>query len=152
MTEDNSQLQYRRLTHADLDAVHALELQCFTAPWSREAFVSEFNAPHRAIYYGALFNNTLLAYGGYWLVLDEAHITNIAVHRQARRQGIGLGLMRILEADAAQRQVALLTLEVRRSNLAAQSLYGGLGYKQVGIRKRYYPDNAEDALIFTKEL
>jgi len=136
----------------DLYAIHALELQCFTAPWSRDAFIREFNAPQRAIYYGAFYGDNLLAYGGYWLVLDEAHITNVAVHAQCRRQGLGRWMMQMLEYDAAQRQVKTLTLEVRRSNLAAQTLYSQMGYRQAGKRKRYYPDNAEDALIFTKEL
>ena len=143
---------FRRLGPADLDAVHLLELQCFTAPWSRKAFEKEFNAPQRAIYYGAFYENSLLAYGGYWLILDEAHITNVAVRAQYRRRGLGRHLMQILEADAIQRDIRLLTLEVRRSNLAAQALYDQLGYTHVGARKRYYPDNAEDALIFTKEL
>ena len=93
----------------------------------------------------------MLAYAGMWLVLDEAHVCNVAVHPDFRRQGYGRRIFLALCALAKENSMALMTLEVRRSNLAAQALYHQCGFLDVGYRKRYYEDNREDALIMYRE-
>ena len=93
----------------------------------------------------------MLAYAGMWFVLDEAHVCNVAVHPDFRRQGLGRRIFEALVALAQENSMRLMTLEVRRSNLAAQSLYHACGFLDVGYRKRYYEDNREDALIMFRE-
>ena len=89
----------------------------------------------------------VLGYAGAWLILDEGHIPNVAVTKERRGEGIGRGLMKALMQYAANMGVQYMTLEVRKSNLTAQKLYHSLGFIDLGVRKRYYEDNGEDALI-----
>lgn len=89
----------------------------------------------------------LVGYGGVWLVIDEAHITTVAVDDSKRRQGIGERLMRELLSRAKARGTVCSTLEVRAGNAAAVHLYEKLGYTTTARRKSYYPDNNEDALV-----
>lgn len=136
----------RRMTAADVDAVAAIEAATFPTPWSRDAFESEMrNAAAR--YLVAEMDGRVIGFAGAWIILDESHITNIAVLKEHRGQGIGrlltAGLMQYLSNLGA----AYATLEVRRSNTVAQNLYASLGFVQLGVRKRYYEDNREDALI-----
>ena len=92
-----------------------------------------------------------VGYAGMWLVLDEGHITNVAIHPDYRGRKLGEKLMRALIQLAADTSLSWMTLEVRRSNVVAQSLYRKLGFIDVGYRKRYYADNKEDALIMALE-
>jgi ribosomal-protein-alanine N-acetyltransferase len=87
-----------------------------------------------------------------WQVCDEGHITNIAVHPEFRRSGVGSALMEALLAEAENRGIAALTLEVRESNHCARSLYRKYGFEDGGMRKAYYADNNEDAVIMWKRL
>jgi ribosomal-protein-alanine N-acetyltransferase len=93
-----------------------------------------------------------VGYAGMWQVMDEGHITNIAVHPEFRNYGVGSALMEALLATARSRGIVALTLEVRRSNFAAQALYRKYGFAEGGMRKAYYADNREDALIMWKRL
>lgn len=138
----------RRMTLADVDAVYAIERATFPRPWSREDFSREMTSNACARYLVAEWAGEILGYAGAWIVLDEAHITNIAVARARRGQGVGKALTRGLLQYAANLGVVYATLEVRRSNGVAQGLYKGLGFVYVGLRKRYYEDNGEDAFIF----
>ena len=90
---------------------------------------------------------TVIAYAGAWIIFEESHITNIAVDQAYRGQGIGETLTRALIQYAANLGVDYMTLEVRRSNLVAQGMYEKLGFIKLGVRKRYYTDNQEDALL-----
>ena len=138
----------RRMTLADVDAVYSIERATFPRPWSREDFSREMTSNACARYLVAERAGKILGYAGAWIVLDEAHITNIAVARARRGQGVGKALTRGLLQYAANLGVVYATLEVRRSNGVAQGLYKGLGFVYVGLRKRYYEDNGEDAFIF----
>ena len=89
----------------------------------------------------------VIGFAGTWIVLDEAHVTNVAVLEEYRGQGIGKKLTQALMQYAANLGVTYATLEVRRSNERAQNLYKTLGFQYVGVRKRYYEDNGEDALL-----
>ena len=143
-----SETMIRRMTLADVDGVHAIEEATFPRPWTREDFVKEMTQNACARYLVAEQAGEIVGFAGAWIVLDEAHITNIAVARARRGQGVGKALTRGLLQYAANLGVVYATLEVRRSNGVAQGLYKGLGFVYVGLRKRYYEDNDEDAFIF----
>lgn len=138
----------RRMILDDVDAVHAIECATFPKPWQREDFVKEMTQNTCARYLVAETEGKVIGFAGTWIVLDEAHITNVAVLSDYRGQGIGKKLTGALMQYAANLGVTYATLEVRRSNERAQNLYKGLGFQYVGVRKRYYEDNGEDAFIF----
>lgn len=137
----------RRMTLADVDAVHDIEAASFAMPWSRGSFEDELTENPCARYLVAESQNQIVAYAGAWMVLDECHITNIAVKPGERGRGYGRLITKSLIQYAANLGAGYITLEVRRSNLTAQSLYKSLGFMQVGCRRGYYEDNGEDALL-----
>jgi ribosomal-protein-alanine N-acetyltransferase len=138
-----------RLT--DLPDVHAIEQASFRTPWPPHAYRSELESNRLAHYLVARAGETLVGYGGMWLMVDEAHITTFAVHPAWRRRGIGERLLLAFLDLALDRRAREATLEVRLSNLAARRLYEKYGFKPVGLRPRYYSDDQEDALIMTTE-
>lgn len=142
----------RPMAEGDVDAVHAIETQVFAMPWSRQSFLQEVTENKAARYLVLVLDGRVLAYGGMWLVIDEAHVTNIAVHPQARGRGYGEAITQALMDMARGYDLTMITLEVRRSNAVAQALYHKVGFLDVGYRKRYYEDNREDALIMYCEL
>lgn len=138
----------RRMTLADVDQVHAIELATFPVPWSRQSLVDEMERNVCARYLVAVDDaGSILAYAGAWIIFDEAHVTNVAVAQTHRGQGIGKQIMLALMQYAANLGADYLTLEVRRSNTVAQALYKKLGFVELAVRKRYYEDNGEDALL-----
>lgn len=140
-------IQFRPMTLADIDEVVYVEKASFTLPWSREAFYNELVHNQYAKYIVMEYNHRIIGYCGMWVVIDEAHITNVAVLPEYRGKKLGEALMRKVMETAKQLGAAIMTLEVRVSNHVAQSLYRKLGFLNGGIRKRYYPDNQEDALV-----
>ena len=136
----------RRMTMADVDGVAAVEAATFPTPWSRDAFISEMKNV-AARYLVAETDGRVIGYAGAWIILDESHITNIAVLSEYRGQGIGRRLTEGLMQYLSNLGAAYATLEVRKSNVVAQNLYVSLGFIKLGVRKRYYEDNGEDALI-----
>ena len=138
----------RRMTLADVDQVHTIELATFPVPWSRQSLVDEMERNVCARYLVAVDDaGSILAYAGAWIIFDEAHVTNVAVAQTHRGQGIGKQIMLALMQYAANLGADYLTLEVRRSNMVAQALYKKLGFVELAVRKRYYEDNGEDALL-----
>jgi ribosomal-protein-alanine N-acetyltransferase len=137
------------MRHEDLPAVHDIERASFTAPWPPHAYRSELESNRLAHYLVARVGDTVAAYGGMWLMVDEAHITTFAVHPAWRRQRIGERLLLAFLDLATDRGAHEATLEVRLSNLAARKLYEKYGFRPVGLRPRYYSDDHEDALIMT---
>jgi ribosomal-protein-alanine N-acetyltransferase len=136
------------MTLADLDEVVALEQVCFSAPWPRRAFQSDLDHSYaRYVVLRAADSPAVLGYAGLWLIIDEAHITTIAVHPNYRCRGLGELLLLHLIDLAAGVGVQYLTLEVRAGNQAAQGLYRKYGFTRRGTRKGYYSDTGEDALI-----
>lgn len=133
----------------DLETVHQIELASFSAPWPANAYRSEIETNRLASYLVARAGDRIVAYGGMWLMVDEAHITTFAVHPDWRRQGVGRRLMHALLMVATEMRAARMTLEVRVSNLAAQALYRGHGFEIAGRRERYYTDDGEDAYIMS---
>ncbi|NLL67483.1 MAG: ribosomal protein S18-alanine N-acetyltransferase [Clostridiaceae bacterium] len=130
----------------DLGQVLEVETNCFTIPWTMHMFEDElFNL--NAHYLVIEVNKKIIGYLGFWKILDEAHITNIAIHSDYRRLGYGKALITALLSKAKELEIIAITLEVRASNLAAISLYESFGFVSSGIRRGYYSDNNEDALI-----
>lgn len=141
------------MTGIHLDQVASLERDCFPEdPWSRRLFEEVLEADNSAALVGLASDGTLLGYLVFTVILDEGNIDNIAVWRQARRQGIAAALMETLHHFARQWGTASLTLEVRASNAGAVSLYKKLGYREAGRRKGYYRRPREDAVIMRLEL
>lgn len=134
----------------DIDAIMVIERLSFKIPWSREAFVSELTINEFAKYIVAKIEGNIVGYAGVWKVLDEGHITNIAVHPDFRGNKIGTDMVEFLIDYAKEVGINKLTLEVRMSNLYAQKLYEKFGFEKSGCRKRYYADNQEDAMIMWK--
>ncbi len=135
----------------DLPDVHRIERASFSVPWPDDAYRSELQGNRLASYMVARVGGVLVAYGGIWLMVDEAHITTFAVDPAWRRQRVGETLLLALMDVAIGRRAREATLEVRLSNLAARKLYEKYGFRPVGVRPRYYSDNGEDALIMTTE-
>lgn len=134
----------------DLEGVLEIETLSFSTPWSRQSFLHEILENERAVYLVYKEFGKVLGYVGMWVVLDEGHITNLAVHPSYRQRGVGRGLIQRLEEVGRERGVRHLTLEVRKSNMPAQNLYREVGFTSVGVRRQYYLDNMEDAIIMWK--
>ena len=140
-------ITYRRMTLEDVPQVHEIELKTFHTPWSYQSFVDEMTTNKCARYIVAEEDGKVLGYAGAWMIFDEGHITNIAVDESVRGKGIGAGVTKALMQYAANLGVQYMTLEVRRSNEVAQKLYQKLGFIKLGVRKKYYEDNGEDAFL-----
>lgn len=143
---------FRRMNLSDIDRILEIEHQSFTAPWSRNAFEGELTRNHFARYIVVEVDQLVVGYAGMWLIIDEAHITNIAIDPAFQGRKLGETLMRQMMTVAVWNGAVRMTLEVRVSNKKAQNLYEKLGFKSYGIRKRYYTDNGEDAMIMWAEL
>lgn len=141
----------RRMTADDINAVLTIENLCFEDPWSKEAFESELSGMNPCFYFVAVQDDKVCGYMGIWHILDEGHITNVAVHPEYRNLGIGNLLVETTVSDGISKGLNAFTLEVRKSNETAQRLYKKCGFESVGIRKRYYANN-EDALIMWRRI
>lgn len=141
----------RNMTNADLPVVMEIERDCFAAPWSYDEMEAECTNPV-SHYLVVDVGGEIAAYGGFWHIVDEGHITNIATNRDFRRRGYGELLLRGLMKKARSLRIRSMTLEVRISNAPARALYEKCGFVCAGIRPRYYSDNREDACIYWAEL
>jgi len=134
------------LSKEHISQVHEIASLSFHSPWSLDAFMEELLNPI-ARYVVAVQDKRVLGFGGMWLIIDEAHITNIAVHPEFRNLKLGSLILKNL-IDLSEKEGAFaMTLEVRVSNINAQKLYGKYNFKAAGIRKAFYQDNREDCLI-----
>lgn len=147
-----SALSFRRMTLYDVDRVLDVEKRCFSAPWSRQAFVTELVQNQFAHYLVAEYEGRIIGYSGVWLIIDEGHITNIAVDPDFRGLKLGEILLRTMATHCLANGGQRMTLEVRVSNTVAQTLYTKLGFSEAGTRKGYYTDNNEDAIIMWADL
>ena len=139
-------IHFRDLLPEDAEAVANIERESFPTPWSREDFWREASNDF-ACYIVALDDAEIIGFGGCWISFEEAQVTNIALTSVQRGRGLGKTLMARLMRAAAARGAERMTLEVRPSNTPALRLYEGLGCAAVGIRKKYYQDNDEDAIL-----
>ncbi len=133
-----------------IDGVLVVENLSFKIPWSRNAFIEEVTNNKFARYIVAVVDGNVVGYAGMWKVFDEGHITNIAVHSEFRSNGVGSILLEKLLDISREEGITKLTLEVRKSNIVAQKLYAKFGFESGGVRKAYYADNNEDAIIMWK--
>lgn len=140
-------VSFRMMNVDDIDQVMEVEHKSFTIPWSRESFYNEIIKNQFAVYLVLEEEGRVIGYCGVWIVIDEAHITNIALLPEYRGRKLGEALLRKIIEVAKERGAKTMTLEVRMSNMIAQSLYRKLGFQGGAIRKRYYTDNQEDALV-----
>ena len=141
------------MTLAHLEAVYKIETGSSVVPWSKNELRKEITENQHAVYKIVLtLSGTVAGYGGFWHVVNEAQITNIAVAAPYRRMGVGSLLIDSLIAAAQERETMGITLEVRVSNTAAIKLYEKYGFNPEGIRKGFYSNNKEDAVIMWKYL
>ena len=141
----------RDMISEDIDSISEIEKMCFSDPWSRESIAYEYEQNSLAKYLVAEKENIVIGYIGVWLIGDEGHITNVAVHPSYRGLGIANAIMLKFIDDLSKLNIKSITLEVRQSNLIAQNLYKKFGFLAAGIRKKYYEDNKEDAIIMWKK-
>ena len=140
-------ITYRKMTPDDVEAVYAIELATFPTPWTLDSFHYEMRENQYAQYLVAEDKTGIVGFCGMWLVIDAAQITNVAVVDRMRGQKIGEALMREAMHIAREANMDVMSLEVRVTNVVAQNLYRKLGFQDGGIRKGYYTDNGEDALV-----
>ena len=138
---------------ADLDAVLAIEEASFNNPTTREWYEGELKRPEVCfIYVLRTDDQPVAAFCAFWLVVDQAHINNLAVRPELRGRGLGTQLLESILVEARHLGAASLTLEVRRSNIAAQRLYAKAGFFEHSVRKNYYTQPVEDAIILLRKI
>ncbi|HXG24804.1 MAG TPA: ribosomal protein S18-alanine N-acetyltransferase [Chthonomonadales bacterium] len=134
------------MRRSDIPAVSVIEHRCYTTPWQENAYYTELSNRF-ACYLVARLDGQIVGYGGMWVIMDEAHITTLAVDPPYRRRKIGERLLLELMEAAIARGASRATLEVREHNIAAQNLYRKYGFREAAIRKNYYTDNQENAIV-----
>lgn len=137
----------RAMMTSDIAAVTRIERASFTTVWPSDAFYNELNTNKLAHYFVGLFENRVVAYGGIWVILEDSHVTTLAVDPDYRGRRYGEVLLLRLIDEAIERGAAWMTLEVRESNAVAQRLYRKYGFTTVTMRTGYYSDDNESALI-----
>ncbi|WP_371871165.1 ribosomal protein S18-alanine N-acetyltransferase [Insulibacter thermoxylanivorax] len=141
------QVEIRSMTLEDIPQVMEVEYESFTIPWSVEAFHNELRFNQHAHYVVMIHEGQVIGYAGMWLIIDEAHITNIALREKYRGRKLGSKLLQHVIDTALDLGAERMTLEVRVTNRIAQNLYKKHGFRPAGLRKGYYTDNNEDAII-----
>lgn len=140
------------MTEDDIDEILEIEKLSFPSPWSRRLFLDELANPNSHIVLARDDTDTILGFACFWIVADETHILNIAVHPKFRRQGVAKRLLTHVLEFAKDKGISYFALEVRNRNVAAIEFYKGFGFKAVGVRKGYYADTGEDAILMELEL
>ncbi len=141
-----------KMTLSSLDEVMQIEVLAYGQHhWSRESFIAEID--NRISTYNCAYdeNGKMAGYMGLWKIIDEAHVTNLAIHPDFRRKGVAKCLLLNALEECYREKIKYLTLEVRVSNIGAIKLYESFGFKSLGVRKKYYQNNNEDALIMWSE-
>lgn len=140
----------REMRLEDLDDVLAIEEKTFSTPWSRKSFEMEIRENLLSTNIVAEYKDRVVGYAGMWTVIDEGHITNIAVDEDFKGRSIGNYLLMGLIKQCENNGIYKMTLEVRKSNQVAINLYKKYGFVEAGIRKDYYVDEREDAIVMWK--
>lgn len=152
MVKPDCIIKYKLADENHVDQMYEIEEAVFPIPWSYESLYQDVCQHEIAVYVVGICGEEVVSYAGLWYVHEESHITNIAVKENYRRRGIGKEMMRVLFKIAKDLGVKTMTLEVRASNEAAVSMYENTGFYKAGLRKKYYTDNNEDAIIMNKNL
>ena len=139
-------VEIRRMQKEDVPSVMVIELECFAVPWRESAYLTELS--NRSAYYiVACIDGEVVGYGGMWVIMDESHITTLGVSKEHRGQKIGERVLFAMLEEARRHDARRATLEVRESNTVAQNLYRKYGFQPAAIRRAYYTDNHENALV-----
>nr|WP_289039525.1 ribosomal protein S18-alanine N-acetyltransferase [uncultured Allobacillus sp.] len=152
MNEISKDVIVRRMTYADLDQVMEVENASFRSPWKEEDITHDLINNPFSDYLVMEKGDQIIGYVGTWTVVEAAQITNIAIHPDERGQGYSVRLFQRMLKYLRLKGATELTLEVRKSNHVAQRLYERFGMKPVGVRKNYYQDDGEDAIVMWVEL
>lgn len=152
MTPGDTELKIRPPRPADLPEVVAMESRCFSDPWSAQALEQELTPDRLRLPLVAEVSGRLAGYLMAWKVVDQVHILNIATDPEFRRRGVGTALLLAAVAKAVKWKMVEITLEVRESNREARAFYTGHGFTARGLRKGYYADNGEDAIVMTRRV
>lgn len=144
-------LEYVRLDESHLDAIMEIEMEAYPEPWTTGMFRDEMRSK-RSYFYVSFHEGKLVGYSGFWLVLDEAHITSVTVAAEHRGAGYGREQLMHLLGVGEEKEVRSYTLEVRKSNAPARKLYESAGFHPVGLREGYYASNQEDAVVMQKDV
>lgn len=140
--------QVKKAQLSDLDKIKQIELTSFEGSnWSIQTLRNELSSTYAFYFVAINESNEIVGYAGYWKILDEGHITSLAVVESYRRNGVADKLIYTIREHARRNQIKWLTLEVRASNDPAINLYKKHNFSQLGIRKKYYQSNNEDAII-----
>lgn len=139
----------RKMAAEDISQVETIEKQLFSLPWSEKSFLDALRTPEN-VYLVCEEDGVIAGYCGMWTVFGEGNITNMAVSPDFRRRGIAEQLMNEMERLGRDMGVDVFFLEVRESNDAARGLYEKTGYKNIGVRKRFYERPVEDAVVMSK--
>ena len=134
------------------ESVYLICTKCFKIPWSKESIRNELSNNLFSNYLGAFIEDKLVGFIGMWAIINEGEITNIAVLPEYQNKGVGAKLLKKLIKLSLDKKLEYLYLEVRFSNLNAQSLYRKFGFKTYGLRRSYYSDNKENAILMSKYL
>ena len=144
-------LQIKKMEYDDIDRILQIEeLSYGEHHWSKDSFIAELN--NKISSYLCIFlDNLCVGYIGFWKIIDEAHVTNLSIHVDFRQKGCAQRLLLAMIEECYKEKIKYITLEVRVSNEKAIKLYEKFGFKSLGVRKNYYQDNNEDALIMWSE-
>ncbi|RYG71142.1 ribosomal-protein-alanine N-acetyltransferase [Lentibacillus lipolyticus] len=142
-----TELMIRKVDNTDIDGIMEVERLSFSVPWPKDILVQELAENQHAHYFGMFVDGKMIGYAGMWHVIDDAQITTIAVIPDCRGQKLGEKLFYYVMAEAVRMGAKRLSLEVRVSNIAAQQMYRKFGLVPGGVRKNYYTDNQEDAIV-----
>lgn len=153
MTRGNlTNITIRKMEKRDVTQIMKIESVSFGSfHWTPESFEAEVDNNLGSYFVAEDENGKILGYSGFWLIVDEAHITTIAIHPNMRKNGLGERLLQNMIETGYEKNAKWFTLEVRVSNIAAQNLYYKYDFKSLGLRRKYYQDNEEDAMIMWTE-
>ena len=146
-----ARLRFVRLEECHLPEVMAIEREAYPEPWTENMFRQEVHSA-ASYFYVTFLEDVLVGYVGFWLAVDEAHITSVTVRDTYRRCGFGRTELKFILGVAARLGLSRATLEVRASNLRARDLYLNMGFRQISRRRGYYSRTNEDAIVMTKDL
>ena len=145
-------MQIRAMGYDDIEMIMSIEQEAFTSPWIPEGFIGELNGPVSHCIVAEDYSGCLLGYAVYRVIIDEAHLLNIAVEAAGRKAGLGRKILDHILDHCRALGAEYMFLEVRPSNLAARRLYRRAGFFTLGVRRQYYTDNQEDALVLKLDM
>jgi len=145
-------ISIRRASPADLDAIMRIEEASFAEPWPRQAMLDEIAKHSWSVVVVATIRGEIAGFAVYWIVADERHLQNVATAAPFRRSGVGRALVCHVVEEAKRGGAQFVVLEVRASNAAAKGLYAGFEFQSIGVRRGYYQDNGEDAIVMVRAL